>query len=218
MLDKDRRTRLKVKMALKHDWFESVEEDVVDDDVIEALTAVGQQNAAQEAVMVKFMKGLNLAECRKLNDAFEAADKDHSGALEMDEARALLNAVGVRESQMEDILGALVDPDTQEVSYKRFITGLLKDKALMDRQTIRSLFDDLDTDRSGALSKEELRTLVQQDLLDIRDQAELDTLFEEMDVDKDGQVDFDEFERVIMGNGTVRCRDQSKEKLLVSAR
>jgi len=218
MLDKNRRTRLKVKMALKHEWFQTVGEDVVDDDVVEALTVLGQHNAAQEAVMVKFMKGLNLAECRRLNDAFEAADKDHSGALEMDEARALLIAVGVRESQMDVVLDALVDPDTREVSYKRFITGLLKDKALADRQTIRSLFDDLDKDRSGALSKEELRTLVQQDLLDIHDQAELDKLFDEMDVDKDGQIDFDEFERVIIGNGTVRCRDESKEKLLVSTR
>jgi len=197
MLDKNRKTRWKVAQCLQHPWFDSNREGApIAPEVVAALNNLGERNVAQEAVMERFVERLNLAECRELNDAFLAADRDRSGFLDAEEVRNMLNSIGMPPQDQEYALRSLGNRNGR-VSYRRFVKELLAQKALNDSQTIRQLFDDLDVDHSGFLDKAELRRLVASEHMHV-DPEEIDALLEEMDTNHDGLVSFDEFRDVVI--------------------
>lgn len=206
MLTRDRKARWKAVQCLDHPWFqEQGQGKPLSDDVVEALRAIGQQSEAQEAIVERLVDRMNLAECRDLNSAFEAADADHSGSLDADEASKLVQEMGFSEEEQQTILSGLLDAQSNSVSYKRFMEKMIGSKALQDTQSLRELFDDLDQDRSGSLDKQELRRLVHPDFMDLADDGtDVETILEQMDSDNNGVVSFDEFCRVALDAGRVQ--------------
>ena len=58
--------------------------------------------------------------------------------------------------------------------------------------SIRSVFEKMDEDRSGAIEKDELRRLLRQLKIDV-DEDELRAVLECLDIDGDGQITYEEF-------------------------
>lgn len=204
MLERDRKKRWKVTQCLQHEWCADFGAGLpVPEEIVTALQSLGIQSEAQEAVIERFVERMNLAECRNMNMAFEAADKDHNGTLDAQEGVDMLAEMGIPEDEQQAILDSLMDPDTKMITYKRFMEKLLAMKVLQDVQFIQELFDELDADKSGFLDKEELRRLMHPSMLTVADDNDVERLLQSMDANNDGVVSFEEFRRVVTESGSV---------------
>ena len=70
--------------------------------------------------------------------------------------------------------------------------GLIK-KAMVQRDVIRKQFDHWDKDQKGYISKEELKTVLQNRISSNISEDEVTKMMESVDNDGDGKVDFEEF-------------------------
>jgi serine/threonine protein kinase len=199
MLNRDRRARWKVSQCLQHPWCkESTPGIPMPEEVVEALRFRGAQNEAQEQVVERFVARMNLAECRNINAAFEAADRDRNGYIDAQEAVHLLADLGVEQDEQQWMLDSLMDQDTSTLSYQQFMEKIMAQKALHDMQFIRELFDELDADKSGYLDKNELRRLLAPNIVDVTSDEDAEQLLQQMDQDRNGLVSFDEFCRMLV--------------------
>ena len=70
---------------------------------------------------------------------------------------------------------------------------LLKDALARDRQRILDLFRQWDTDRSGAVSKQEFTNGIRRAGFDAK-QKDLDLIFDDLDQDRSGELEYSELQ------------------------
>jgi Ca2+-binding EF-hand superfamily protein len=110
-------------------------------------------------------------EILKIEDLFKETDTDHSGALELEEIRGLLQRLGEPHS-----------PKDMERTMAEF------------RALPRTMYDMFDADRSGILDYTEIDLLLKE-LGRVLTDEELTSAHREMDPNGSGDVTFDKFER-----------------------
>lgn len=133
----------------------------------------------------------------QLSAAFKSIDIDHNGSVSKDEFKLALKEI------LDDIAATLKSRPVA-VEYTEFdgelIRELLADETALG-QLCTKMFADLDTDRSGALSRAEMKPMIvdlgedvglppgdQQQALELYDR-----IFEAGDVDRSGEIDIAEF-------------------------
>merc|ERR550514_346404 len=123
-------------------------------------------------------------------------DGDQSGTLDRHEIVTALASLGVSAEDAHAAAEAMdLDHDGQ-VSYSEFITACLSLRGEHLQPLVRQAFMAIDVDRSGRLSREELRGLLCCGCAGGRpvEEPEVDELFAQMDQDGDGSITFEEFQ------------------------
>ncbi|KAJ1659189.1 hypothetical protein IWQ61_001690 [Dispira simplex] len=134
----------------------------------------------------------------QLKASFALFDKDGDNAITVNELGQVLNELSqtLTEKELKEIV-ALADTDGNgQLDFKEFEALLKKDTPavakLVKEVEVRLAFNAIDTDKSGAISRDELREALK--LMNKPcGEEQLDKLIKEVDANGDGQIDLHEF-------------------------
>ena len=116
---------------------------------------------------------------------FKELDDDSSGVLEEDEAKRLCKKLNLKVSKFHKIFAELDTGGDGTVSFVEFVHWFNERKTSERREMrlqVRDLFEKMDRDRSGKLSKEEISSLVK------KSKNKLNLVDPPFDVDRDWEV------------------------------
>jgi len=188
---------------LKHDWLVTqLRRDGKDSNtvrkVLDKLIDFKGQNKLQEAtklfIITQLMSNKDIKEAR---DIFRDLDSNGDGKLSRDE---LLN--GYRKFIPVASASALVDKIMKEVDtdnsgfidYNEFLKASIDMKSIASPDYLQSAFNLFDRDRSGKISIEELRTVLQ---VSEQDGQILEGILKQVDQNGDGEIDLEEFTAIL---------------------
>jgi len=127
-----------------------------------------------------------------LQDIFKTLDKDGSGFLDVRDLSQMLEDIGHADLAIIDKLINEVDENEDHmISFKEF-EDLLSQGAENTERELRQAFQIFDKDNSNCISAAELRHVLTQFNLHLKDE-EIDKLIDIADRNGDGQVDINEF-------------------------
>ena len=98
----------------------------------------------------------------------------------------------VDETDLRQIFDGLDQDHTGVIKYSEFLAASMDERLFLDERRIVNAFNKLDVDRSGSLSKENLRVF----LGDIGEEL-FNRCFNKADVDKSGQLSLSEFRALV---------------------
>merc|ERR1719312_783025 len=152
-----------------------------------------------EEIMIgdKEMDALHNAE---LKEAFDAFDKDGSGAISQDELLGVMRAMGQNPTE-DEVLNLMMEADLDgngTIEFQEF-SELMKEKYRFEDQEsdLKEAFKLFDRDRDGFITLKELKK-VSQILGNLMEQEELEEFMREADVDGNGQLDYEEFCKMML--------------------
>jgi len=170
---------------------------------------------------------------RILYEVFSEIDDDGDDTVTLDELEDYCKAnkdfkkrIGVKKGFTFATCFEAMDVDGDgEVSFKEFKAAIVKadseSDAKMERTNeLRKLFKAMDTDKSGGLSKDELKAYCDKnpemkDRLSMgKPSFSLDAVFDEMSPGEDGNVVFKEFKRAVMKIDSMSTEDASVVKAI----
>ena len=143
---------------------------------------------------------------RDARNAFVQWDTNQDGVLSMDEIREHMAEIcqyfNMEEPNVLRILKAADTDGDGQIDYTEFLTAAFDKKKLLSQENLKRVFQTLDHDGNGYVSKDEIQMLLGTD--DVQNAEDgstnlLDDFINEMDKDNDGQVDFDEFNEHMQG-------------------
>merc|ERR1711933_253681 len=89
--------------------------------------------------------------------------------------------------------------------YRKMMNDVLRTKEVYAGHFIKDLFEHLDIDGSGALTRDELALLLDSDAFELYTE-DIDELMEEIDKDENGEISYDEFRKAILEDGRIGLR------------
>jgi Ca2+-binding EF-hand superfamily protein len=94
-------------------------------------------------------------------DTFQAIDKDHSGLISAEELKAAYRNIPLlhhpNSDKMIDQIMKSIDYDNNgSINYTEFLSGTLDRQILFNQDNLRSLFQFLDSDNLGYLTRDSL--------------------------------------------------------------
>jgi len=226
LLDKNQNSRLTAEEALKHPWIADAEKNPnqpFSKAVMENIGRLQHASKLKSAVAAFVTDHLSKAELQQLHAAFAAADKDKSGALDLQEVEQLMANYLINHSKAEGspqllkqqsaeaaqtfVSAADIDMtgDINPIEFRRMMqmAALSSDQAL-----IRRTFQALDLNGDGTIAENELVQAFTPYFKNVEDVVK--ELMREADVDGDGTIDAQEFERAMMSATNVRADDGAR--------
>ncbi|KNC48807.1 solute carrier family protein [Thecamonas trahens ATCC 50062] len=133
-------------------------------------------------------------EDQAIRAAFERLDTDGNGSLDRKEFAVGMRSLGipVTDRAVDEVFNSADANSDGVISYAEFVAFAARRTAAM-----AAVFDQLDTDDSGALDVAELRRGLESLGLKASD-ADISALLERMDANHDGRITFDEFRDFLM--------------------
>ena len=95
----------------------------------------------------------------------------------------------------EEIMHSLDRNCNGAIDYTEFLTAASDKEQLLSDLNLRFAFNMFDTDRSGSISKAELKMLFESS--EKKDDALWNEIFAEVDTDGDGEISFEEFQHAM---------------------
>lgn len=134
---------------------------------------------------------------QKLKEAFDSVDEDGDGVISADDLKTVLENAGFKptDDQCEAIIAAADQDGSGNLAFEEFAMAVLKVAVvLIIAATLRALFNALDTDGSGYITADNLKSIVEE--AGYSDQVSpdaIDELIGKCDADGDGRVGFEDF-------------------------
>mmetsp|Transcript_41778 Transcript_41778/g.87688 ORF Transcript_41778/g.87688 Transcript_41778/m.87688 type:complete len:516 (-) Transcript_41778:72-1619(-) len=137
-----------------------------------------------------------------LVEAFNNADVDGSGQLSKEELKLLLSQLGMKKDDrdQDQWFGIIDEDDNGEIGFDEFVNIFRRENefSLNLEQFLRETFNLYDSDGSGEISREELKTMMAQLGYDLTIR-QLDEMIAEVDENNNGEIDFQEFVTLFKG-------------------
>lgn len=138
-------------------------------------------------------------EIKEIEEAFELFDADKTGTIDYHELKVAIRALGFPVKKA-DVLKIVRDVDVAEtgaINKKQFVNILTKKYNSRDPENeMKKAFKLFDTDRSGAISLKNMRTITQELGEDIHED-ELQAMIQEFDLNGDSAIDEGEFVKIM---------------------
>jgi len=195
---KDRPTALQ---ALEHPWIKNELEKLEDDEEAAGhMKEVGQSLARfkkfsmfKKVAMVALSVNMPTEDLTRLKQIFLEFDKDHTGTITHEEFCKALSSTSLGKSSLDALFDAVDQDHTGYIKYSEFVAACLTEKDAMNDQYVVAAFNALDLDGDGSITREEMKTLLGDDV----DDKALDRLMKEADFYKDGVISLAEFKRAM---------------------
>lgn len=215
LLEVDVDKRLSAEEALQHPWlcslndsFETQNETFFRSEapklslkkIIKNMTNFTTLKSLQRAVIYFIIHHFSTVDdVREFKNIFIKFDKDKDGKLTRDELIDGFNEckyINISESNLSYIIDNIDIDQNGFIEYEEFLAASCEVKKLLTDQNLRIAFDFFDKDKSGKISVEELRNILE--LEKSRDKVMIKRLVDDTDLDGDGQISYDEFKQMMM--------------------
>lgn len=203
ILNMDPNARPSADECLKHPWFEAMRratpEAVAELDTFKNLIQFNSNYAFQKAILLYFVSCFDLKEEKKrLLSVFKEIDLDHDGQLDKEEVRQALskmNELQGTQFNIDEIFAQVDVNKTQKIDFTEFLLATVDYKKAMHDKELKQIFDSIDKDHNGTLTKDEISEFFS--LGGPEKQAQVNALMSEVDVNKDGVISFTEFQTLM---------------------
>jgi len=206
LLDRNQENRLTARQALKHPWFNEKlnPSAALNDTVIQKFQSAGSFHRLKRKLLVESLKYLELEEAEELTILFNTIDINGDGYITREEMVIGLKRHGYKISDVESrILIENVDVDGNGLlDQNEFVVALLDMKTFQKQRKwqkiVQDLFDDMDKDKDGQLSAQEVKEAIPySNLIGTDIDEEVEEIMEEMDQDRNGTIDIREFTKML---------------------
>jgi len=222
LLDRDQKGRMTADEALRAPWFKRLEgdgstssagdSDLFKGTLVQRLQRYGAYGLLKQRALALLAADASDADSELgaiLKKAFEDADEDSSGTLEVDELATALRRAGyaVTDGEVGQLLQFTDIDFSGSISFDEFLATTLDWQTIAERKgtdgwkdMCKRAFDLIDTDGSGYLELDEVVSLLPEKFIGGRHALARD-LIAKADRDGDGRIDFEEFESMLNFNG-----------------
>mmetsp|Transcript_20106 Transcript_20106/g.43809 ORF Transcript_20106/g.43809 Transcript_20106/m.43809 type:complete len:663 (-) Transcript_20106:526-2514(-) len=204
MTCRERLKRPRPKKALAHEWFASEQDLALPPTTVRDMVYHSEGHELQDGVIVQLVVMNNLEQLRSLYEDGARLGGPFGNLANPQKAASLLKDAGLEDHLGQDFLKTC-RTTTGHKYFMQTLQEAIDNKKAYSEQLIKDLFDELDTDKSGALSKKELRVLVHSEAFECP-YEDVGEIMDAMDANHDGKVSFEEFLKVVVEDGRIARR------------
>jgi len=193
MLAPDDRRRPSMPQVLAHAWLRDERDGGkgLSADKLDCLLNFNGINALEEAVLLDVASQIPLREIRGLAQLFGSMDREKDGMLDVDELAGAMQAAGLE----EDLATRAAAHFAREgvVEFSRFVAALLPSRRGLLTRHLRAAFRRLDADGDGVLTREDVRSIINEDKSVSGPSRRATKIFQALSNDGESPVSFDDF-------------------------
>jgi len=206
----DQGKRLSAIEAVSHEWFEvNLSDEQPDESVLQRvgmeLDSYKRYGTMKKISMLAIAKMSSSTQLEEMKVVFESYDTEKDGKLTYSEFKNAMLKFNYSKKEL-NIMFKMLDIDGDGfIEYSEFLAATVQMSSRLSEDRIYECFKKFDTDNSGQISHEELRTILG------RDYSEdlVTKLVKEMDSDGDGTISYEEFFKSIQKNNLEKIRASS---------
>lgn len=192
LLHSDPAIRLTANEALSHPWFHSADKNPLAEAVLGGIQTFTANCQFKQAVLGALSTSLTADELRDLKDSFKKMDLNGDGVVTVDELKQALQREEeqgeeskIAQSMVKLMEMADVDGDGA-LSYEELVMASVQQRLLAKEERLYNTFCQLDQDRNGTVTAEEIEQV-------LGEQDDVKQMIAEIDKDGDGQISYAEF-------------------------
>lgn len=205
LLMRDYTVRPTALQALQHSWIQhyrvkpSLSSDVIQASLA-ALESFHTEQKLKQAIMAYIAaQYISREQTKALTESFKGLDLNGDGRLSREELingyRATLSGEEAVEA-LEKVMKTVDCDGSGFVDYSEFLLAAIDEQALLSKGNLESAFRSLDTDNSGKISLQEMRSMLSMGV-DGNDSVWA-KLVQDADMNGDGEIDLVEFTRLML--------------------
>jgi len=219
----DKSMRPTAAQALCHQWLQdpTYEETVVDQAVLRSILGnfrrYRRQGQLKKLARTVVATRLDRDELKELETTFRVLDNDNTGTLTCEKMkRALQKHLGSVPSDFDQIFHDVDSDGSGEMEFTEFIAAAMKSQQYRLQQVCWESFRTFDKRRTGRISVEDFKAVLQDLRTKDISNAEIDKLFSEADRNGDCAVDFDDWMAMMNGakDGLPFSQSQTQDGVL----
>jgi calcium-dependent protein kinase len=195
----DPKLRLTASQALLHPWIAGLgtHKDVeVPKLVLEKIRAFAELNHLRRAALSMLAYTLTSEQLSELHEVFLAIDVDRAGTIGLSELIDVMKSkLDLSEAEIRKIFATLDRSHQGEIEYTTFLAASMVNHMRIKDGLIQHVFDQLDHDRDGFISLQDLQFALGPT---IDNGEDVMVCIHEADADGDGLITFDEFKRCFL--------------------
>eukprot|EP00943_MAST-04B_sp_MAST-4B-sp1_P003108 g3108.t1 len=204
LLVQDFKKRMTAKEALDHAWMKGQSVGGLDhklsedgeDHLVQHMKEYRKYSDLKRAALLAISFTLGEKTIQTLRNAFQEMDKDHTGVITHKEFNDILHKHGVMDDAECNRIFDSIDQDHHGViKYTEFLAACVDESVYLEDKRVVEAFNRLDVDHTGKITKENLKSLLGDDVTS----GALDRMIAEADFHHDGTIDLDEFRRMMKG-------------------
>lgn len=204
MLTRDPQSRITAAQVLEHPWLREggeASDEPIDSAVLSRMKQFRAMNKLKKLALKVIAENLSEEEIHGLKAMFTNIDTDNSGTITYDELKTGLAQLGSKltEDEAKQLVEAADVDGNGSIDYIEFITATMHKHKLEREENLYNAFQYFDTDNSGFITREELKTAMKEH--GVADEAGIMEIISEVDIDHDGRINYDEF-CTMMRSGT----------------
>mgnify|MGYP000691598503 CR=1 FL=1 len=136
-------------------------------------------------------------ERNELMKIFKALDKNCDGKLTKDELQEGYNkSLAITDNEIDELMKKLDNDGSGSIDYTEFVAAAMDKEKVLTKQRIQNCFQLFDKDKSGQISKDELKNMLG-GADNISDEVWAE-LIKEVDGNGDGEIGFNEFRDMLI--------------------
>lgn len=205
MFTKDPDRRPTAEQLLQFNWVmlegNAAPSEPLDEAVVSGIRSFARMNNLKKQAYKVIAKQLNTSELLYLETVFHSIDRNRSGTISLFELRDALGGLGHEKTLDKEITALMNDMDIDGngmIEYAEFLAATVKMNLIITERNLRSAFKHFDKDKSGYITREELREVLQKTNRHVTDEEILQIVLD-VDVNSDGRIEYEEFVAFMTG-------------------
>lgn len=202
LLEKSPEKRLSAKDALNHTWLKKISllstkqpDPSLMDAVEKSLVSYADSGDFKKVVLNVIAHRTTSHDIKHLRDVFRSFDSDNTGLISKQEFKKQLKHLNLNDEALEKMFSRIDIHQTGSILYNEFIAATLEAQQRIEESQWRDAFDNMDSDSTGFISKENLCQVLGETCHD----DYVDKMMEVVDENKDGSISYDEFIKFFRG-------------------
>jgi len=204
LLKMNPRDRFNAEQALNHEWIKNkapkAQNVSLQNNFVDNLRGFRSQHKLKKAALHIIAAQLNEDQIKMLRETFMSLDRNGDGNLTSAEMKEGLTKAGILQipPDLQQIMEDVDADGSGVIDYTEFLAATMDKKTYIQEDVCWSAFRVFDRNGDGKISKEELTLMLNNE--EVNDVVNTE-LIKQVDGDGDGMIDFQEFMKMMRGEG-----------------